>query len=70
MTEFGIRMAMGARASDVLGMVLTPGPQTVSAFDPLKFCAMALLRGLVTAACITPARRATKVDPLIALRYE
>jgi putative ABC transport system permease protein len=96
MTEFGIRMAMGARASDVLGMVLTQGLKLtaagvvagavgalaltrlisgllfgVSAFDPVTFCAMALLLGLVTvAACIIPGLRATKVDPLVALRYE
>ncbi len=96
MTEFGIRMAMGARAADVLGLVLSQGLKLaaagvvagalgalaltrlisgllfgVSSFDPLTFCAMALLLGAVTvAACIIPARRATKVDPLIALRYE
>jgi putative ABC transport system permease protein len=96
MTEFGIRMAMGAGAGDVLGLVLSQGLKLaavgvlagaagalaltrlisgllfgVSSFDPLTFCSMALLLGAVTvAACIIPARRATKVDPLIALRYE
>jgi putative ABC transport system permease protein len=96
MTEFGIRMAMGAKSSDVLGLVLWQGAKLatigvlagaagalaltrlisgllfgVSAFDPITFCAMALLLGAVTiAACVIPARRATRVDPLIALRYE
>ncbi|HTB14769.1 MAG TPA: ABC transporter permease [Bryobacteraceae bacterium] len=96
MTEFGIRMAMGAKTGDVLGLVLSQGLKLaaagvlagaigalaltrlisgllfgVSSFDPLTFCAMALLLGAVTiAACIIPALRATKVDPLIALRYE
>jgi putative ABC transport system permease protein len=96
MTEFGIRMAMGAKSSDVLSLVLSQGLKLaavgvaagalgalaltrlisgllygVSSFDPITFCAMALLLGAVTvAACIIPARRATKVDPLIALRYE
>jgi putative ABC transport system permease protein len=95
-TEFGIRMAMGAEAGDVLGLVLGQGMRLaalgvaagaigalaltrlirgllfgVSSFDPLTFLAMAaLLVAVMAIACIVPARRATKVDPLIALRYE
>ena len=43
----------------------------ISAYDPLTFVAVsALLTVMVLAACLFPARRATAVDPLVALRYE
>jgi putative ABC transport system permease protein len=95
-SEFGIRMALGAQAGDVIAMVLGQGVTLglvgivcgaagavfltrlmsgllfeMGAFDFPTFAAMAaLLLGVTLAACYVPALRATRVDPVKALRYE
>jgi predicted permease len=95
-SEFGIRMALGARPSDVLrlalgqtmtlviagaiigitcGLIVTRMVTNllygVSAVDPVTFVGMPLLLLLVALmASYLPARRATKIDPMVALRRD
>ena len=94
--EFGIRMALGAQANEVMGMVLKQGLMLVGigvalglvgavsfgrvlegllydteATDPVTFIAVAMVFLTATlAACWIPARRATRVNPIIALKAD
>ena len=94
--EIGIRMALGAKPSDILGMSIRQGILLaligvaigvavalgvtrlissmifgVTAYDPATFLVVgAVLLAVALLACYIPARRAMRIDPLVALRYE
>ncbi|HSF44131.1 MAG TPA: FtsX-like permease family protein, partial [Thermoanaerobaculia bacterium] len=64
-------VALGLLGALALTRVLSSLLYEVSATDPMTFAGIALLLLLVSAiACYIPARRAARVDPLIAIRYD
>ena len=67
----GIGTVIGLLASLAASRVLQNQLFQVSAFDPLTFALMAMvLIGAALLASYVPAQRATRVDPMDALRYE
>jgi putative ABC transport system permease protein len=94
--EIGIRMALGAHRSSVLGLIIRRGLllslggsllglvgslaltrllssvlYAVQPHDPVTLVVVALaLNAVALVACYIPARRATRIDPMEALRYE
>jgi predicted permease len=94
--EIGIRMALGARRNNILGLVLGEGARMaalgvligtgaslaiarlmssllfgISPTDPPTFLTLAVLLSLAALlASYIPARRAMRIDPMVALRYE
>ena len=68
---FALGVTIGIAGSLATTRVLSQQLWQVSATDPLTFFGVAMLLGLVAlVACYIPARRATGIDPLVALRYE
>ena len=94
--DIGVRVALGARPGNILGLVVRQGMELaaigivggligalvltramtsllfgVTAIDAVTFSSVALILGVVAfAATVIPARRATNVDPMVALRDE
>ncbi len=72
----GMRMALVGICLGIIGAFVVTRVMSsflfgVSATDPLTFAGVALLlAGVSFLACYVPARRAAKVDPMVALRYE
>jgi ABC-type antimicrobial peptide transport system permease subunit len=71
MTPVGVGIGLGAVAACALTRVLRGMLYGVSPMDPLTFAAGTLLLSLIAIlACFLPARRAARIDPMVALRHE
>ena len=71
LAQLAAGLVIGLTAALGLTSMLRLGLTDVGPHDPVTFAAIAMLVTIVAvAACLVPARRATRVDPVVALRAE